>query len=167
MKIVLFGIYGGSGRDFNPGCFLLASTTVEALRKRIPEAEFEVIAPDKFFGNAAPPTETVDGITINFDRSEFESRIASADGLVIGGENLWSLPPMPVWKRVARGVLTAFGAYRLPFLLEEWDLLKKQKPVVVFNCVSSRSSEKVLTQWSRPLSRCCKRAAYVGVRDCR
>jgi hypothetical protein len=165
MKIVLFGIYGGSGRDFNPGCFLLASNTVNALRERIPEAEFEVIAPDKFFGDAAPATETVDGITINFDRAQFESCMASADGLVIGGDNLWSLPTMPVWKRFARWILNRFDAYRLPFLLEEWDLLRKDKPVVVFNCVSSRSSEKVLMQWSRPLSRCCKRAAYVGVRD--
>lgn len=165
MKIVLFGIFGGSGRDFNPGCFLLASNTVQALRKRIPEAEIEVIAPDNFFGNAAPATETVDGITINFDRSQFQSRVASADVLVIGGDNLWTLPPMPVWKRLARRTLNTFGAYKLPFLLEEWDLLKKQKPVVVFNCISSRSSERVLMQWSRPLSRCCKRAAYVGVRD--
>ena len=165
MKIVLFGIYGGSGRDFNPGCFLLAWNTVLALRKRIPEAEIEVLAPDKFFGNAAPAMETVDGITINFDRLQFGPRVENADVLVIGGDNLWSLPRMPVWKRLARRILNVFGAYKLPFLLEEWDLLKRQKPVVVFNCVSSRSSERVLKQWSRPLSRCCKRAAYVGVRD--
>lgn len=165
MKVVLFGIYGGSGRDFNPGCFLLAWNTVHALRKRIPEAQFQVIAPDKFFGIAAPAMETVDGITINFDRSQFESIVASADGLVIGGDNLWTLPAMPAWKQLARGILKSFGAYKLPFLLEEWDLLKQPKPVIVFNGVSSRSSESVLMQWSRPLSRCCRRAAYVGVRD--
>lgn len=170
MRIALVGIYGGNARDFNPGSFMLAYITVLALKKRIPNAEFEVFTFDDYWKDSAPKKEIIDGVTVTFverDNPEsLSSIIEGFNGLVVGGDNLWTFQDLSHFRQIVRDIKTFIGTnYKDVWLLEVGDLFKKATPRVVFNCVSSRSSIDVINKWRKSLTRACERASYIGVRD--
>ena len=153
-RIALLGLYGGPFREYNPGCFMIAWQALRELKKRIPDAQFDLYSIDNFAPYEGFQVEEERGITLRFfgrehQMSLLENELASYDLLVVGGDIVWGGVP---------------GLDNDIFLLNSQAFLERSAPVVAFNSVYSFYTSETFGEAREKFANACNRAKYVSVR---